>query len=550
MWAGPAAADEVATSTITRHKSHQLFARARAKSHRVAHALSSRGSSRSSSAADPADVAGALGSATVTVDGGGGRRRRRAKTGRPPSTAAAAVGAAPDAGGSPAGGRRRAAAAAAAAARRPGRSIPAVAPPDLPQVVVNGRDLAAASPDGSGVAPGLFFRGAAPRLQSGTSALSAVATFVDLRTEEERSEERREAVAAATAAVGDSGGVGGGNGGSAGEGAPVVVPFLPRRIGKPLPANVYLDVRRSRGRRRKQKALGAVSAAAAADGERLRQKGARGCPAAAGGDTSPVTPPAPAAASVGPPQPDAGGSSVSGDATGGGRGGSGGSASSTTTPSTDSELSARDVAAVEAAAAPPGVAAQPVWVSAPLMASWRIGRALVRPFGRREKVQCMARAAANLRGGRERIVSEMDGRGLLGLNKILVDEGGEGVTAALRIVAAATPPVLLFCTAGKDRTGLVSALLLSLAGVDEEAIAADYAASEETYLGGGEAQAWYASRLGLVGLGLEEWMASPASVMRDTFAYIRERYGTVTAYLTSAGFGPAEQHALRIKLRQ
>lgn len=198
----------------------------------------------------------------------------------------------------------------------------------------------------------------------------------------------------------------------------------------------------------------------------------------------------------------------------------------------------------------PKVAAPAVWVAAPLMASWRIGRALVRPFGRRDKVQCMARAAANLRGGRERIVSEMDGRGLLGLNKILVDEGGEGLTTALRVVAAATPPVLLFCTAGKDRTGLVSALLLSLAGVDEAAIAEDYAASEATYLGGGEAQAWYASRLGLVGLGLEEWMASPASVMLDTFAYIRERYGSVAAYLTSVGFGPAEQHALRNKLRQ
>lgn len=206
--------------------------------------------------------------------------------------------------------------------------------------------------------------------------------------------------------------------------------------------------------------------------------------------------------------------------------------------------------AVAAAAAPPGAAAAAVWVAVPLMASWRIGRALVRPFGRREKVGCMARAAANLRGGRERIVSEMDVRGLLGLNKILVDDGGDGVTAALRVVAAATPPVLLFCTAGKDRTGLVSALLLALAGVDDAAIAADYAASEVTYLGGGAAQAWYAERLGVVGLGLDEWMASPAAVMRDTLAYIRQRHGSVGAYLTAAGFRPAEQHALRVKLRQ
>lgn len=50
--------------------------------------------------------------------------------------------------------------------------------------------------------------------------------------------------------------------------------------------------------------------------------------------------------------------------------------------------------------------------------------------------------------------------------------------AALTAIVAAGPgPLLFHCVAGKDRTGVVAALLLALAGVVPGAIAADYAAS-------------------------------------------------------------------------
>ncbi|RTL66246.1 MAG: tyrosine-protein phosphatase [Pseudonocardiaceae bacterium] len=49
------------------------------------------------------------------------------------------------------------------------------------------------------------------------------------------------------------------------------------------------------------------------------------------------------------------------------------------------------------------------------------------------------------------------------------------LSTVVRIVAAmAGRPVLLHCAAGKDRTGLVVALLLRLLGVDDEDIVADY----------------------------------------------------------------------------
>lgn len=52
------------------------------------------------------------------------------------------------------------------------------------------------------------------------------------------------------------------------------------------------------------------------------------------------------------------------------------------------------------------------------------------------------------------------------------------VGAILRAIAAAPPGgVAVYCYAGKDRTGLVAALLLSVVGVPREAIAEDYALS-------------------------------------------------------------------------
>jgi protein-tyrosine phosphatase len=55
----------------------------------------------------------------------------------------------------------------------------------------------------------------------------------------------------------------------------------------------------------------------------------------------------------------------------------------------------------------------------------------------------------------------------------------DSVVAALRTIADAPGATLVHCAAGKDRTGTIVALALSLAGADRDAIIADYAASSE-----------------------------------------------------------------------
>jgi hypothetical protein len=50
---------------------------------------------------------------------------------------------------------------------------------------------------------------------------------------------------------------------------------------------------------------------------------------------------------------------------------------------------------------------------------------------------------------------------------------------AVTVIARSDAPVVLHCLVGRDRTGLVSGLMLRLAGVELDAIAADHARSDE-----------------------------------------------------------------------
>jgi len=60
----------------------------------------------------------------------------------------------------------------------------------------------------------------------------------------------------------------------------------------------------------------------------------------------------------------------------------------------------------------------------------------------------------------------------------LVERSRAWVCDTLTVMAGAKGGVIYNCTTGKDRTGVISALLLSLAGVSEADIIADYCVSE------------------------------------------------------------------------
>jgi protein-tyrosine phosphatase len=112
-------------------------------------------------------------------------------------------------------------------------------------------------------------------------------------------------------------------------------------------------------------------------------------------------------------------------------------------------------------------------------------------------------------------------------------------------------PVVIHCTAGKDRTGLIVALLLGLAGVDQETIARDYALSSE-YLGPSyfdEAR----ERAALANVPWERYrlnLVCPPHYMRRTLKYLDDRYGGVELYLRTIGLSTRQLFTLRAGIVQ
>ena len=130
----------------------------------------------------------------------------------------------------------------------------------------------------------------------------------------------------------------------------------------------------------------------------------------------------------------------------------------------------------------------------------------------------------------------------------LLERNRANVAAALAAVASAPAGgVLVHCHAGKDRTGIVSALLLELAGVDRRRIAEDYALSGS-----------------LLADVLAEWVdeapdeeerarrarlsATPAEGMLGVLAALDEGHGGPRGFLAAAGLTAGELDRVAARL--
>jgi protein-tyrosine phosphatase len=129
-------------------------------------------------------------------------------------------------------------------------------------------------------------------------------------------------------------------------------------------------------------------------------------------------------------------------------------------------------------------------------------------------------------------------------------DGTDNVLAALRSLAHGGPgAAVVHCAAGKDRTGVVCALALAVAGVEPEAIIADYAQTAEVIealVAKLATSPTYAEDM----TNREIAVHTPrAETMRRVLELLDERWGGPIGWLEAHGFGAEEQAALRSRLR-
>jgi protein-tyrosine phosphatase len=132
----------------------------------------------------------------------------------------------------------------------------------------------------------------------------------------------------------------------------------------------------------------------------------------------------------------------------------------------------------------------------------------------------------------------------------VLDHYGSGIARVMTAIANAPQGGVLFhCHAGKDRTGLVAALLLALAGVPYPTIVEDYALSAVCL------QQHYEERLRQEPdpekrARLAHWLTAVPETMVEILSHLDTRYDGARPYLLGAGVTPQDLERLRQRVRE
>jgi len=128
----------------------------------------------------------------------------------------------------------------------------------------------------------------------------------------------------------------------------------------------------------------------------------------------------------------------------------------------------------------------------------------------------------------------------------ILDNRPEAFAEVFTTLAHAPGTVLFHCFAGKDRTGLVAAMLLSLAGVSPEHIAADY--SETDVQLAKQYEIWISEAAPDRRDRFRDELRCPPERILGVLDHLDRQWGGVAGYLEGAGVSPAEIDLIAGKL--
>ncbi|MBW2540917.1 MAG: tyrosine-protein phosphatase [Deltaproteobacteria bacterium] len=122
---------------------------------------------------------------------------------------------------------------------------------------------------------------------------------------------------------------------------------------------------------------------------------------------------------------------------------------------------------------------------------------------------------------------------------LIVEQAKAPIARVITALAECSAPAVYHCTAGKDRTGLISAIVLGLLGVPDEFIVADYAATQEN-LDAIVARLTRSDgyRDALEHLPADTLHAKPATML-SLLDRMRVRYGSMRGYARDIGLSDA-----------
>lgn len=121
------------------------------------------------------------------------------------------------------------------------------------------------------------------------------------------------------------------------------------------------------------------------------------------------------------------------------------------------------------------------------------------------------------------------------------------IGAIIEALADSENCTLFHCHAGKDRTGIIAALVLGAVGVSNVVVAQDYALSEDQIMHLREEWREYAMEHGQDMARFERLHAAKPHTILTMLSALKEHYGDVAGYLASCGVSQSQIERLQVR---